>query len=45
MDYYQTVPSLQLLPATDMDGNRRIVDGNSDGTPTVDMGAYELQGP
>ena len=28
---------------TDMDGKERIVDGNRDGTPTVDMGAYEYQ--
>ena len=26
---------------TDLDGEARIVDGNLDGTPTVDMGAYE----
>jgi hypothetical protein len=28
---------------TDLDGKERIVDGNLDGTPTVDMGAYEYQ--
>jgi predicted outer membrane repeat protein len=28
---------------TDLDGNLRIVDGNDDGTATVDMGAYEVQ--
>ncbi|RKY15328.1 MAG: hypothetical protein DRP82_01970, partial [Planctomycetota bacterium] len=28
---------------TDLDGNRRIVDGNNDGTATVDIGAYEYQ--
>jgi hypothetical protein len=27
--------------STDLDGYRRIVDGNNDGTATVDMGAYE----
>ena len=27
----------------DLDGNERIVDGNNDGTPTVDIGAYEYQ--
>ena len=28
---------------TDLDGNQRIVDGNNDGTATVDIGAYEYQ--
>jgi hypothetical protein len=28
---------------TDLDGNPRILDGNSDGTATVDIGAYEYQ--
>ena len=28
---------------TDLDGEARIIDGNLDGTPTVDMGAYEVQ--
>jgi len=35
-----------LVPAgitTDLDGNGRIVDGNNDGTATVDIGAYEYQ--
>ena len=27
----------------DLDGNQRIVDGNNDGTATVDIGAYEKQ--
>jgi hypothetical protein len=31
------------LPATDLAGNPRVVDGDRDGTITVDMGAYELQ--
>jgi hypothetical protein len=31
------------LSATDFDGNPRIVDGDGDGTATVDMGAYEFQ--
>lgn len=29
----------------DLDGELRIVDGNMDGTLTVDMGAYEYQIP
>lgn len=33
-----------VTEATDLDGNPRIVDGDFDGTPTVDMGAYEHQG-
>ena len=27
----------------DLDGSKRIVDGDSDGTATVDIGAYEYQ--
>jgi len=27
----------------DLDGNQRIVDGDNDGTATVDIGAYEYQ--
>jgi len=30
-----------LLPYTDMDGNRRVVDGDGDLDAVVDMGAYE----
>ncbi len=30
---------------TDLDSNPRIVDGDRDGTCTVDMGAYEVQAP
>ena len=33
----------QLPLATDFFGGSRIVDGNGDGTATIDMGAYELQ--
>jgi predicted outer membrane repeat protein/parallel beta-helix repeat protein len=29
------------LPATDLDGNPRCLDGNGDGVAVVDMGAYE----
>jgi hypothetical protein len=42
-DYDMLTPGFQPLPATDMDGNWRIADGNKDGTATVDMGTYEYQ--
>ncbi|RKY15257.1 MAG: hypothetical protein DRP82_02125, partial [Planctomycetota bacterium] len=35
-----------LVPSgvgNDLDGNQRIADGNNDGTPVVDIGAYEKQ--
>src|SRR6185369_8473149 len=31
-----------LLPATDLEKMPRTIDGNTDGTITVDMGAYEF---
>jgi hypothetical protein len=31
------------LPATDLAGNSRVMDGNGDTVATVDMGAYELE--
>lgn len=31
------------IPSTDFDGNQRIIDGDSDGNPTVDIGADEYQ--
>jgi hypothetical protein len=33
------------LPATDLDGNARLFDGNFDGVARVDMGAYEYTDP
>jgi hypothetical protein len=33
---------ITVLPSTDFDGHPRIVDGNSDGVPVIDQGAYEL---
>ena len=35
--------SAPLLPRKDLSGQPRIIDGNDDGTPTIDMGAYEDQ--
>ena len=32
-----------ITSTTDMDGNTRIVDATTTGTPTIDMGAYEYQ--
>jgi len=34
-------PEIETLPATDIAGLPRVIDGNLDGTATVDMGAYE----
>lgn len=36
-------PGPDLLPSTDILGNPRIEDGNGDGNPLVDIGAYEFQ--
>jgi parallel beta-helix repeat protein len=33
------------LPDTDLDKHPRIMDGDGDGTPTVDMGVYEFLAP
>jgi hypothetical protein len=41
IDYFPTEPGFQLLPDADLDGYWRVLDGNNDGTATVDMGAYE----
>ena len=37
-------PGYQALSETDLAGDPRIVDGDSDGITDVDMGAYEYQG-
>ena len=34
-------PEIETLPATDIAGLPRIIDGNLDGTVTIDIGAYE----
>ena len=34
-----------LLPDLDLDGFDRVVDGNSDGTPRIDIGCYEWHEP
>jgi hypothetical protein len=33
------------LPDKDLDGNPRILDGDGDGTATIDMGVYEFLAP
>ena len=32
----------KFAPPTDLDGNKRIIDGDGDGKPIVDMGCYEF---
>jgi hypothetical protein len=36
---------LASLPATDLDGKTRVLDGDDDGIDVVDMGAYEWEAP
>jgi hypothetical protein len=43
-DYSRFDPGYQPLPATDIWGDSRIVDGDGDGRAQVDIGAYEYQG-
>ena len=44
VDCDPTTPGVQFLPLTDYAGGLRIVDGNSDGVMSVDIGAFEVQG-
>jgi hypothetical protein len=44
VDFDPTLPGFQLLPETDVSGAPRTVDGDGDGVPVVDMGAFEFQG-
>ncbi|UCH22958.1 MAG: hypothetical protein JSU83_07040, partial [Deltaproteobacteria bacterium] len=44
VDFDPLAVGFQPLPATDLDGKCRMVDGNFDGEAVVDMGAYEYQG-
>jgi hypothetical protein len=37
--------SVNGLPQRDLEGEERVQDGNRDGTPVVDMGAFEYPGP
>lgn len=41
VDLDPLLPGFQQLPAVDLAGQPRIVDGNGDGVAAVDMGAYE----
>jgi hypothetical protein len=43
VDYEPMTPGFQLLPAADLNGSQRIVDGDGDGNAFVDMGPYEYQ--
>ena len=43
VDFDPTTPGFQPLPAADLGGQDRIVDGDGDGSAEVDMGAYEHQ--
>lgn len=43
VDLDPLTPGLQLLPAEDLDGQRRIVDGDAVPGARVDLGAYERQ--
>ena len=44
VDVDPVTPGYQLLPNFDLAGKPRTVDGDGDGEPTVDVGAYEFQG-
>jgi hypothetical protein len=45
VDFDPSLPGFQLLPETDLVGAPRTADGDGDGLPVVDMGAYEFQRP
>jgi hypothetical protein len=44
VDVDPATPGVQFLPDVDLDGDPRFVDGDGDGEPTVDIGAFEYQG-
>ena len=43
VDFDPRSPGFQPLPEVDLIGGTRIVDGDGDGNPVVDAGAYEVQ--
>jgi hypothetical protein len=44
VDFDPTQAGFQLPPDQDLGGKDRVVDGDGDGIPVIDMGAYEYQG-
>ena len=44
VDFDPWTAGFQPAPALDLGGGERRTDGNADGDPVIDMGAYELQG-
>jgi hypothetical protein len=43
VDFEPFTRGFQPTPPFDLDGRARILDGNGDGSATIDMGAFELQ--